>query len=209
MTQRADMTVEDAEADPHSQPFDELLPAIARQEAPMAGERASSRLAVHSANLVGTLTNLGQAIAEERERPDAVDLIAPGRLRAEEFHSRIISWLLDPSAHHQQAEHFIAALLNSTMAPPQLLDADWSDAQVHPEWGIAVDGQQSYLDILVLNLEYQCLIAIENKTLFKQHSNQLTRYRRAQAGEYPDYARHHIFLSPSGVPPYLERDREY
>ena len=75
--------------------------------------------------------------------------------------------------------------------------------------GDVVDGQWGYLDILVLNQEYQHLIAIENKTFSQEHSNQLTRYRRTLADEYPDFARHHIFLSPAGVPPYLERDQKH
>ena len=114
------MTVQDAETDPNSQLLDRVLPPIARLEASLADEREASRLALHSANLLDTLTNLGHAIAEESEQLDALDLIAPGMWSAEEFHSRIISWLLDPSAHHRQAGHFIAALLNATMAPPRL-----------------------------------------------------------------------------------------
>ena len=203
------MTVQDAETEPDNQLLDRALPAIARLEASLADEREVSRLAVHSANLLDTLTNLGHAIAEESEEMDALDLIAPGMWRAEEFHSRIIRWLLDPSAHHRQAGHFIAALLNSTMAPPRLLDVDWSTAQALREWRRDVDEQWGYLDILILDRDHQNLIAIENKTLSQEHSNQLTRYRRALADAYPDFARHHIFLSPAGQPPILEQDRKH
>ena len=72
-----------------------------------------------------------------------------------------------------------------------------------------VDEQWGYLDILILDRDHQNLIAIENKTLSQEHSNQLTRYRRALAYAYPDFARHHIFLSPGGVPANLERDRKH
>ena len=178
-------------------------------EASLADEREASRLAVHSANLLDTLTNLGHAIAEESEEMDALDLIAPDMSADEKLNSGIIKWLLDPSAHHRQAGHFIAALLNATMAPPRLLDADWSAAQACQEWENVVDGQQGYLDILILDRDHQNLIAIENKTFSQEHSNQLTRYRRALADAYPDFARHHIFLSPGGVPANLERDRKH
>ena len=203
------MTVLDAETDPNSQLLDLALPAITRLEASLADEREASRLAVHSANLLDTLTNLGHAISEESEEMDALDLIAHRSWAAEAFHSRIISWLLDPSAHHQQAGHFIAALLNATMAPPRLLTADWSAAQVLQEWGREVAEQWSYLDILILNRDYRNLIAIENKTFSQEHSNQLTRYRRALADAFPDFARHHIFLSPGGVAANMERDRKH
>ena len=203
------MTVQDAESYPNIQLLDRALPAIARLEFSLAGELETSRLALHSANLPDALTKLSHTIAEERGQLDALDLIAPRRWAAEEFHSGIIRWLLDPSAHHRQAGHFIAALLNATMASPQLLSADWSAAQVLQEWENVDDGQRGYLDILVLDQDHHNLIAIENKTFSQEHSNQLTRYRRALAGAYPDFARHHIFLSPAGVSPYLERDRKY
>ena len=202
------MTFQDVETDPDSQLLDRALPAIARLEASLADEHEAARLAVHSANLLDTLTNLDHAIAEESEQLDALELIAPRRWAEEDFHSRIISWLLDPAAHHRQARHFIASLLRSTMAPPQLLDADWIAAQVIQEWENVVEGQQGYLDILVLNQEHQNLIAIENKTFSQEHSNQLTRYHRALADAYPDFTRHHIFLSPGGVSPVLERDQK-
>ena len=168
------MTVQDAETDPDNQLLDHALPAIARLEASLADECEATRLAVHSANLLDTLTNLDHAIAGESEQLNALDLIAPGMWRAEEFHSRIIRWLLDPSAHHRQARHFITALLNSTMAPPRLLDLDWSTAQVLREWRRDVDEQWGYLDILILDRDHQNLIAIENKTLSQEHSNQLS-----------------------------------
>ena len=203
------MTVQDAETDPNSQLLDRAMPAIARLEASLADEHEASRLALHSANLLDTLTNLGHAIAEESEQLDALDLIAPDMSADEKLNSRIISWLLKPSAHHRQAGHFIAALLNATMAPTPLLAADWSTAQVFLEWRKDVDEQWGYLDILILNRDYRNLIAIENKTFSQEHSNQLTRYRRALADAYPGFARHHIFLSPAGLPANLERDRKH
>ena len=155
------------------------------------------------------LADLNHGIAEERGQLDVVDFISLGAWASEELHSRIISWLLDPSAHHRQTGHFIGALLNATTAPPRLLTADWSAARVQQEWENVVDGRLGYLDILILDQDHQNLIAIENKTFSNEHSNQLTRYRRALAEEYPDFARHYIFLSPGGVSPYLERDRKY
>lgn len=202
------MIFQEAETDSDSQLLDRALPAIARLESSLSDERERLCQAVHSENLLDALTTLGRAIAKERERLDAVDLIAPGGWEYEEFHSRIIGWLLCPSAHHRQAESFIVALLEATDAPQGLLDADWSAAQVRREWRNVVDGQEGFLDILVLNRDCRSLIAIENKTFSQEHSNQLTRYRRALAKAYPAFAKHHIFLSPDGLPPNEERDRK-
>ena len=203
------MTIPDTEIDLQDQLLNRALPAIAQLEASLTNEREASRLAIHSPELLKSLTDLRRAIVEERDQLDALDLIAPRGWAAEELHSRIISWLLEPSAHHRQAGHFIAALLNATSAPCRLLAADWSNARVQQEWENVVDGQRGSLDILILDEDHQNLIAIENKTFSQEHSNQLTRYRRALAQKYPDFARHHIFLSPGGLPPYLERDREH
>ena len=132
---------------------------------------------------------------------------APPASRA--LHRRTTSNPGTSSPHHQQAGHFIAALLNATIAPPSLLDADWSAAQALREWRRDVDEQWGHLDILILDRDHQNLIAIENKTLSQEHSNQLTRYRVALANAYPDYARHHVLLSPGGIPPNLEQDRKH
>ena len=203
------MTFQDAETDPNNQLLNRALPAIARLEASLAYEREALRLALHSATLLNALDDLSRAVADERERLDAIDLIAPHRWDYEEFHSRIIGWLLDPSAHHRQAECFIAALLKATRAPQEMLDADWSAAQVYREWKNVVAGKVGYLDILILNQDCHSLIAIEIKTRSQEHSNQLTRYRRALANDYPDFTRHHIFLSPDGFPPNEERDQKH
>ena len=90
-----------------------------------------------------------------------------------------------------------------------MLNADWSAARVQQEWENFVDGQLGYLDILILDQDHQNLIAIENKTFSQEHSNQLTRYQLALAQEFPDFTKHHIFLSPAGLPPNLDRDREH
>ena len=203
------MTIPGTENDPNYQPLHRALPMIEQLETSLTDERESSRLAIHSPSLLNSLTDLGRAIVEERDELDALDLVVPRGWAAEELHSRIVSWLLDPSAHHQQAGHFITALLNATSAPSKLLAADWSNAQVEQEWANFVDGQRGYLDILILDQEHQNLIAIENKTFSQEHSNQLTRYHVALAERFPGFTRHQIFLSPGGFPPNLQQDREH
>lgn len=108
------MAVQGDQIGTNNQLLNWAFPAIARLEASLADEHEALRAAVNSANLLETLTNLGRVIADERERLDALGLIAPGRWGEEEFHSKVISWLLDPSAHHRQAGHFIAVLLKTT-----------------------------------------------------------------------------------------------
>ena len=203
------MTIESAQIGLNSQLLDQAIPAIAQLEASLANEQEAMRLAIHSPDLLDALANLNHAIIQDSAQMDAIDLIKPKRWADEEFHSDIISWLLDPSAHHRQDEHFIAALLRDTKAPPQMLAANWSASRIIQEWENEVYGYRGKLDILILNQEHKNLIAIENKTFSQEHSNQLTRYHRALADAYPDFTRHHIFLSPTGVSPYKEWDRKH
>ena len=118
------MTAQDAEGDADSHLLDQALSAITRLEASIADEHEALHMALHSENLLDTLTNLSHTIAEEREQLDALDLVAPGRWAAEEFHSKIISWLLDPSAHHQQAERFIVAYDSAEHVEPFCFHVD-------------------------------------------------------------------------------------
>ena len=126
----------------------------------------------------------------------------------EETHSRVLAWLLNPRENHQLG----AAFLNRFLAAKISLDgagADWSTAQVQREWQNAVDGQPGRLDILILDEGRRFLCAIENKVYSGEHSQQLTRYRRALENRYPDFTRRYLFLSPWGTPAQDATEREH
>ena len=81
----------------------------------------------------------------------------------------------------------------------EIAKTDLSAAWGQREWPNFADGQQGFLDILILDEKQQFLCAIENKVWSGEHSRQLTRYRRALEIGYPNYNRHYIFLSPWGT----------
>ena len=60
-----------------------------------------------------------------------------------------------------------------------------------------------------MNETGSALCAIENKVFSSEHSEQLTRYRRALAERYPDFTRHHVFLTPGGIDAHLEEERRF
>ena len=66
------------------------------------------------------------------------------------------------------------------------------------EWENEVDGQQGFLDILIVNEAQRVLCAIENKVFSSEHSEQLTRYRLALDAAYSTFTRYHVFLTPRG-----------
>ncbi len=117
---------------------------------------------------------------------------------SEETHSRILAWLLNPRENHRLGDAFLNRFLAATM-PLDGSGADWSAAQVQREWHNAVDGQQGFLDLLILDEGQRFLCAIENKVYSGEHSQQLTRYRRALENRYPDFTRRYLFLSPWGT----------
>ena len=124
----------------------------------------------------------------------------------EEVHSRFLVWLLDPHQNHGAGDYFLRHFLLATGAatPDEVHDIDWSTTSVRREWLAVVDGEQGYLDILLVNHRAQILCAIENKIFspegFSEGISQLTHYRRALENDFCDFSRRHVFLSPQGVP---------
>ena len=130
-------------------------------------------------------------------------------------HSRFLVWLLDPQQNHGAGDYFLRHFLLAVGAatPDEVHDIDWSTTSVRREWLAVVDGEPRYLDILLVNHRAQILCAIENKIFssegFSEGISQLTHYRRALEKDFCDFSRHHVFLSPQGVPPQQQQEREF
>ena len=132
--------------------------------------------------------------------------------RRELVHSRILAWLLDPNQNHCLDDLFLKGFLTESGAlEGEALDGPgWSEAMVQREWSA---GDQGWLDILVVNRRSRILCAIENKVfsgegIGEDGVSQLTRYRKALAIDFPDFARHHVFLSPDGREAQHEKERK-
>ena len=133
----------------------------------------------------------------------------------EEVHSRFLVWLLDPQQNHGADDYFLRHFLlaTGTATPDEVHDIDWATTSVRREWLALVDGERGYLDILLVNHQAQILCAIENKIFspegFSESVSQLTHYRRALEQDFCDFSRRHVFLSPQGVPPQQQQEREF
>ena len=153
------------------------------------------------------LKRLRDLIEEQRAEFDALHFL---KLSSdEEFHSNFLAWLLDPKQSHGLGDYFLRSFLLQTGAQAAVHTIDWSGTSVHREWVNEVDGQWGYLDILVLNQAEEFFCAIENKIWSWEHSEQLTRYRKALKERYPQWRKHHVFLSPRGTLPYREEEQKY
>ena len=130
---------------------------------------------------------------------------------SEETHSKILAWLLDPRGNHSAGDFFLTTLLRETGAATdeQIHNIDWSNTTVQREWYNVVDGTTGFLDILVLNAEAHFVCAIENKVFSTEHSEQLTRYRKAVELHWGSFQRSHLFLSRHGTPPERPKERQF
>ena len=158
-----------------------------------------------------------ERLAEEQQAEfDALDFIGKsawveGRTLwgSEEFHSNVLAWLLDPKQTHGCGDCFLKPFLMNAGAGPVEGPGDWSGAEVKREWKNLVDGEEGYLDILIVNKAEQVLCAIENKVFSEEHSEQLSRYRKALEQSYPSFSRSYVFLTPARTLPFREEERAH
>ena len=184
-----------------------VVPELAKLEQLLAEGNQAQIAALKRFAVEPDLRRLRDLIEEQRAEFDALDFLRLSN--DEEFHSNFLAWLLDPNQNHGLGDCFLQPFLLQTGEQSQLHTIDWSGTSVHREWVNEVDGQWGYLDILVLNQAEEFLCAIENKIWSWEHSEQLTRYRKALKERYPHWHRHHVFLSPRGTLPYREEEQEY
>lgn len=118
----------------------------------------------------------------------------------EPVHSRILGWLLSPKGNHGLDDRFLRTFLKAIF-PGEEFCGDWLEAKVYEEWHNTVGGINGCLDLLVVEENERFLCAIENKVWSEEHSNQLTRYRRAVEERYPNFRRKYVFLSPRSSEP--------
>ena len=194
--------------------LERLVPQLAKLEQLLAEGNEAQIAALARFAADPNLKRLRDLVEEQRSEFDALDFV--GRLRLEsgralwgweEFHSGVLAWLLDPKQSHGIGDKFLSGFLTRVGVQTAEHFIDWSTASVQQEWPNEVDGEWGYLDILILNESAQTLCAIENKVFSSEHSEQLTRYRKALSDSYPDFTKHHIFLTPRGTLPYREEER--
>lgn len=114
-------------------------------------------------------------------------------------HSNALAWLFDPSESHGLGDSFLQrwlmTVLHDANTDHQITPVDvdcWSlvSVEVRREWK-----NIDLLFILKMAGGSQWVICIENKVKSRQHSNQLTRYRKIVERSFPDAAQKiYLFL---------------
>ena len=182
--------------------------SLAELERLLAGDKQAQIAALERFATASDLKTLRDLAEEQRTEFDAIDFLRLAN--DEEFHSNFLAWLLGPNNNHGIGDYFLKKFLRRVgLSSESIESVDWTPAESQREWPNEVDGQPGSLDILILNESTGFLCAIENKIWSGEHSEQLTRYRKALEERYPDYDRHYIFLSPRGTLPYRKVEQEY
>ena len=192
------------------------LPDLRRVAEGLVAERVERLKDLTMFEIDESLHRLEKLVQEQRTEFDALDFVGRkglGSGRAlwgsEEFHSNVLAWLLDPRQSHGLGDHFLNRFLIRAGVRATAHSTDWSETKVTREWPNLVDGQQGFLDILIVNEAHQYVCAIENKVFSNEHSEQLTRYRKALEVSYSTFTKHHVFLTPWGTHPFREEETEY
>ncbi len=123
-------------------------------------------------------------------------------------HSRVIAWLLDPSAGHELSNFFSKHLLGNVIKKyvDDFQGIDISDIRIYTEW--IVEENQKKIDIVGVSDKNKFVIVIENKVNASQRSGQLTSYRKAIETKYPQsqYTYYPFLLTLFGDVPKEEDD---
>ena len=181
----------------------------------LAEEQERQEKALNKFTVDESLERIQKLSAEQRNEFDVLDFV--GELRfgsgralwgSEEFHSDVLAWLLTPRHSHGLGDRFLTRFLEQAGMPSVGSPQDWAATEVIREWAHVVDGREGRLDILIVNHTQQMLCAIENKVFSDEHSNQLTRYRKAlEISSYSAFTKYLVFLTPWGIFPACEEEK--
>ena len=210
------MQTNDAETAEQIAALESVVSGLAKLEDKIANKRSSKIAAL--ARFADGNSHLVKLEELHERRLAQLDIFSVlGVTHSELHHSRFLRWLLDPQETHGVEDNFLKSFLLRTCAtaeamglptvtPAYIEDAKWSSTEVRREW--------QYIDILILNRKARFVCAVENKIcagegIGPDGESQLTRYREALETNFPDFNKHYVFLSPSGMSSQIPEERKY
>lgn len=192
-----------------------LCPQLAHLANVLAEDREKQEKGLKKLTADESLERIRKLAAEQRNEFDALDFVGElkcGSGRAlwgsEEFHSKILAWLLNPRQSHGLGDRFLTRFLLQAGMPSVGHPQDWAATEVTREWVHEVERQPGRVDILIVNHTRQILCAIENKVFSDEHGDQLTRYRNALEDSFPTITKYLVFLTPQGTFPAREEEKQ-
>ncbi|MBU1200744.1 PD-(D/E)XK nuclease family protein [Patescibacteria group bacterium] len=122
-------------------------------------------------------------------------------------HSNFLKWLLDPNENHKLDQRFLKPFLKHVFASDKICWTSEFDFKNCDLFKVNVYREWRNIDILIEHPEF--VIAIENKQLSGEHSDQLRRYRETISTHYPNCKHAFVFLTPDGREVIDEIDAEH
>ena len=192
-----------------------ITPQLAHLANVLAEEQEKQEKGLNKLAADERLERIRKLAAEQRNEFDALDFVGElgfGSGRAlwgsEEFHSKVLVWLLDPRGSHGLGDRFLTLFLLQAGVLAVGHPQEWAATEVTREWAHDVERQSGRVDILIVNPIQQILCAIENKVFADEHGDQLTRYRKALESSFPTFTKYLVFLTPRGTSPAREEEKQ-
>lgn len=138
----------------------------------------------------------------ELKRPNIFSVL---KLESMEIrHSNFLGWLLNPKGSHNLGDIFLRWFLKDIFALGKSENIDEFEIDGYNFSNLKVYRELHNIDILLVSDKF--VVAIENKVYSKEHSNQLTKYRKIIEKKYKEYEKIFVYLTPYGDSPNNEID---
>ena len=126
-------------------------------------------------------------------------------------HSAFIRWLLDPKGSHGLRDYFLRVFLSQAAAAAQQQGILGIVSPIEVDgWGLSdveVVNERHYIDILALSESDGFACLIENKIFSPEGQGQLRGYLQTVEETYPGLQPFPVFLTPAGIAPAEEHDK--
>jgi hypothetical protein len=126
--------------------------------------------------------------------------------RTEIRHSNFLAWLMSPKESHNLGAIFLKWLLREIFSSDIITWANEFDVDSYHLQDIQIFREWRDVDILIVHNEF--VVAVENKVLSSEHSNQLKKYRNIISESYPDKSKAFVFLTVEGYQPSDDADAD-
>ncbi|MGQ8367363.1 PD-(D/E)XK nuclease family protein [Glaciecola sp. 1036] len=121
-------------------------------------------------------------------------------------HSNFLAWLLSPSQSHQLRDTFLKWFLKDIFSDSRVEWIDEFSVDSIDTSKLIIHREFRHIDLVLETNDF--IVVIENKMWSKEHSNQLTRYKKIIQKEFPLKEHAFVFLTPYSHSPEQEEDKD-
>lgn len=127
--------------------------------------------------------------------------------RNEIRHSNFLAWLMSPRESHNLGAIFLKWLLREILSSDLITWSNEIDVDTYYLQDIQIFREWRDIDLLIVHDDF--VVAIENKVLSGEHSDQLKKYHDIVCESFPEKNHAYVFLTIEGYQPSDIIDAEY